>query len=35
MNETTNKLQQHQQQQKIKLTISIDKSKDNINQINR
>ena len=31
----TNKQQQHQQQQTIKLIISIDKTKDNIKQINR
>ena len=35
MNYKTNKQQQHQQQQPIKLIISIDKRKDNIKQINK
>ena len=35
MNEKRNKQPQHQQQQTIKLIISIDKSKYNIKQINR
>ena len=35
MNLKTNKQQQHQQQQTIKLIISKDKSKDNMKQINR
>ena len=35
-NESKNKqAHQHQQQQAIKLVISIDKSKDNVKQINR
>ena len=35
INQNTNKQQQNQQQQTIKLKIPIDKSKDNIKQINR
>ena len=35
MNYKTNKQQQRQQQQPIKLIISIDKRKDNIKQINK
>ena len=34
-NQKTNNQQQNRQQQTIKLKISIDKSKDNIKQINR
>ena len=35
MNYKKNKQQQHQQQQTIKLVIFLDRSKDNIKQINR
>ena len=35
INSKTNKQQQNQQQQAIKMKISIDKSKNNIKQINR